>query len=153
MSRPPPLPRPPPPPLPTSPPNVGMTLTASDVPSGPEILDALPSGLITALAIVLIAVGLAVCFLGTRVLRLALFVIGFGAGAVVAGVITWKETHDNDKTLIATALAGLLVGVVACSLVLVGEVRAGRAGPPHSRVCVNTVDPWWPKLGHPASQA
>lgn len=69
------------------------------------------------------------------VLRLAVFVMGFGIGAVIAGVIAWKKTHNDDKTLAAAVVVGVVLGLLCMALLVVGEVRCRRCPRRFARCC------------------
>jgi hypothetical protein len=94
---------------------------------GPEILGPLADWLQLLIAASGAVLGLIVCFLGARTLKLCLFVLGFGVGAVCGGVITWKLTLEDDKSLIAAACAGAVVGALCLCVGKVGKLVAGAS--------------------------
>ena len=94
---------------------------------GPEIFGPLTHWLQLLLAAAGALLGLIVCFLGSRTLRLCVFVLGFGVGSVTAGVITWKLTLNDTHTLIAAASAGATVGALCLCVGKVAKLVAGAS--------------------------
>jgi hypothetical protein len=77
-----------------------------------------------ALALCAVVIGTLVSCIGVRVLRLCVGLLGFGVGAAVAGVITWRLSHNNRDTLIAAGAVGVALAVALLCALKIGKVRA-----------------------------
>ena len=94
---------------------------------GPELLGPLTHWLQLLIAACGAVLGLIVCFLGSRTLKLCVFVLGFGVGCVTAAVITWKLTLNDTDTLIAAVVTGAVVGALCLCVGKVGKLIAGAS--------------------------
>ena len=117
------------------------------IPIGPEVLSSLTQWMRVVLACFGIGLGLLVCCLGVRVIKICAFLLGFGVGAVTGGVIAWRVSYNDKTTLIAAASVGAVLGLLSLCIVKFGRYIAGavicflpvflfiQMGGPRVRIC------------------
>ena len=75
-----------------------------------------------------VVVGLIECFFGYRILRFLLGVLGFIAGAIVAGSLAYELSNGSDLISIVAGIAGGLIGAfIMYTLYIVGLFAIGAA--------------------------
>lgn len=94
---------------------------------GPQILSSLSEWVRFLLACSGIALGLLVCCLGLRVVKLCAFVLGLGIGGVCGAVVAWRLSFDDKTTLISGCVTGLVVGLLCVCVMKFGRYIAAAA--------------------------
>ena len=69
--------------------------------------------------------GLMVAVLGSRILRFATFLLGFAVGAALVSLVVLQISGNQTTALIAGAIAGAVVGVLAVCITKVGKAVVG----------------------------
>lgn len=93
----------------------------------PDVLGLLSDWVRVIFAAAGIGLGLMVCCLGVRVVKFCVFLLGFGVGAVVGGVIAWRASKDDKTTLIACFVTGVVLGSLCLCIVKIGRYIAAAA--------------------------
>ena len=91
------------------------------VPIGPDIIHEMNRWVGVLFAVSGVCIGLMVCCLGIRVIKLCAFLLGFGLGAMCGGIAAWRITLDDKATLIACFSTGAAVGLVSLCLMKFGR--------------------------------
>lgn len=91
------------------------------VPIGPEILAQFSHWVRVVFACAGIGLGLLVCCFGSRVIKLCGFLLGFGVGGLLGGVVAWRISLDDKVTVISCFVTGVVVGLLCVCVLKFGR--------------------------------